>query len=250
MSDTTVNAYLDGALMIRQPAKGYRAGVDPVLLAASIPAKRGQSVLELGCGVGTAALCLAHRVPGLSVIAVELQSEYAQLAKENAQKNNVVLDVHVADLARLPTELRQKRFDHVIANPPYFDRAASVSAADQGRETAMGEGTSLDQWVAVAAKRLQPRGYATFIHRAERLPDLLEAMGSRLGSLQVMPLQSRRGRDPGLVLVRGRKEGRAAFRLHAPVCMHEGTHHDGDKESYTAQLRAILRDGVALNFPD
>ena len=80
----TENEYLGGRIRIRQPQKGYRAGVDPVLLAASIPARSGQSVLELGLGVGTAALCLSARVAGLSLTGVEIQSDYAALARENA----------------------------------------------------------------------------------------------------------------------------------------------------------------------
>ncbi len=248
-NETTQNAYLDGRLSIRQPAKGYRAGVDPVLLAASVAALPGQSVLELGCGVGTAILCLGHRVEGLTSAAVELQSDYASLAADNAAHNNQTVNVVCSDLSALPAELRQMRFDHVIANPPYFDRSQTTPAQDAGREVAMGEATPLETWVEVAARRLAPKGRVTFIHRAERLPDLLSCMAKRLGSLEVLPLQPRPGRAAKLVLVRARKGGRAAFRLHAPVTMHVGAHHERDAESYTPQIRAVLRDGAALNFP-
>ena len=247
--EITTNAYLGGRLQIRQPAKGYRAGVDPVLLAAAVPALSGQSVLELGCGVGTASLCLGCRVPGLSITGVEIQPDYAALAQENADLNGQAMAVVVADLAQLPEALRQQRFDHVIANPPYFDRAASTGAQDAGRERAMGEATPLALWIDVAARRLAPKGHASFVHRAERLPDILGAMQGRLGSVEVLPLQPRTGRGAGLVLVRGRKGGRAAFRLHAPVVMHEGARHEADRESYTPQIRAVLRDGAALEFP-
>lgn len=249
MSDYTSNAFLNGRVTIRQPVKGYRAGVDPVFLAASIPAKAGQSVLELGCGAGTAALCLGWRVRGLDLSGVEIQAEYAQLARENATFNGQELDVYCADLTMLPADIKQNRFDHIIANPPYFDRDASTAAQDAGREVSMGEGTPLETWVNTAAKRLADKGYATFIHRAERLPDLLAALHTRLGSIEVLPLQPRVGRDANLVLVRARKGGRAAFRLHAPVLLHEGAQHDGDKESYTPQVRAVLRDGTSLPFP-
>lgn len=248
--DTTENAYLDGRLTIRQPKRGYRAGVDPVLLAASVPARAGQSVLELGCGVGTASLCLGWRVPGVSLTGIELQVEYANLARENATANGAEMTVVEADLANLPSPLRQQSFDHVIANPPYFDRSASTTANDAGREVAMGEDTPLETWIAVAARRLAPRGIATFIHRAERLPDVLAACSGRLGSLQVLPLQPRIGRDANLVLIRAKKGGRAAFRLHAPVLLHAGAQHDGDKESYTDEIRAVLRNGAALSFPE
>lgn len=250
MTGITENAYLGGRLIIRQPARGYRAGVDPVLLAASVPAKSGDTVLELGCGVGTAALCLAARVPGLALTGIELQSAYAALARENATANALPLDVIEADLAALPTDLRQRQFTHVIANPPYFDRAAGSRATDTGRETAMGEDLPLELWVDTAARRLAPKGLATFIHRAERLPDLLAAMQSRLGSLECLPLQPRVGRAAKLVLVRGRKGGRAAFRLHAPILMHDGAKHEKDGDDYTPEISAVLRDGGVLAFPD
>ncbi|MEQ9694203.1 methyltransferase domain-containing protein [Shimia sp. SDUM112013] len=246
---TSENAFLDGRLTIAQPVDGYRAGVDPVFLAAAVPAHPGQSVLELGCGVGTASLCLGWRVAGLTLTGVEIQTTYADLARTNASRNGQALEVHIADLAHLPEVLRQRQFDHVIANPPYFDRSASTAAREAGRETAMGEATPLSLWVDTAARRLAPKGFASFIHRAERLPDILAAFSGRLGSVQVLPLQPRLGRDANLVLVRGRKGGRAAFRLHAPVLLHEGTHHDGDRESYTSEVRAVLRDGTALPFP-
>ncbi|WP_243614510.1 tRNA1(Val) (adenine(37)-N6)-methyltransferase [Shimia aestuarii] len=249
MSGISENAYLGGRLTIRQPAQGYRAGVDPVLLAAATEAQAGDRVLELGCGVGTAALCLAARVPGLAVTGVELQADYAALARENAAANGLPLEVIDADIAALPETLRQQQFSQVIANPPYFDRNAGSRAADAGRETAMGEALPLETWVDIAARRLAPKGIATFIHRAERLPDLLCAMRGRLGSLECIPLQPRARREAKLILLRGRKNGRAAFRIHAPVVMHEGTTHEKDGDDYTPEISAVLRDGAALPFP-
>ena len=82
--DLTDDAFLSGRLQLLQPRKGYRAATDPVLLAACVPAKAGQSVLDLGCGAGTASLCLAIRVPGLRHAGLELQPDYADLARQNA----------------------------------------------------------------------------------------------------------------------------------------------------------------------
>lgn len=245
----TENEYLGGKVCIRQPASGYRAGVDPVLLAASIPAKRGQRVLELGTGVGTAALCLAARVPDLSLVGVEIQPDYAALARENARLNGADFDVVDADLSELPDELKQMRFDHVIANPPYFDRSAGHAATDAGRETAMGEGTPLADWLKVAAKRVAPKGYVTFIHRAERLADLLNSLPKSLGSVQVQPFVPRPGRDANLILIRARHSGRAPLKLHAPIQLHAGKTHVKDAEDYTSEIRSVLRDGGPLEIP-
>lgn len=249
MSDSlTQNDFLNGRVRLWQPKDGYRAGVDPVLLAASVHARAGERVLELGCGAGAAFLCLAARVPGLAFHAVEVQPAYAELARRNVEENGADATIWEADLTALPDTLRQMQFHHVLANPPYFDRTASTRAQDAGRDVAMGEATPLADWVAVAAKRLAPKGMATFIHRAERLPELLSLMGAHLGSLEVLPLQARLGRAAGLVLVRGKKGGRADFRLHAPVTLHDGAAHLRDGESYSAKIRAVLRDGAALPF--
>tara|TARA_B110000908_G_scaffold144984_1_gene174976 strand:+ start:6776 stop:7513 length:738 start_codon:yes stop_codon:yes gene_type:complete len=240
--DLTEDAFLGGKVQLLQPKIGYRAGVDPVFLAASVNASAGQSVLDLGCGVGAAALCLGARVPGVKLTGVERQSEYAELARRNG------LETVCADLSDLPDVIRQKQFDHVIANPPYFDRNSSVAARDLGREGALGEDTPLLVWMKVAAKRLKPRGYVHFIHRIERLPDLMAAVPSDLGSVQVLPLAPRVGRKAELVILRARKDGRAAFELFSPRILHRGERHERDGDSYIPEIKAVLRDGAALKF--
>lgn len=247
-AETTLDDFLGGRITVEQPAKGYRAGVDPVLLAGSVPAKRGQSVLELGCGVGVASLCLGWRVEGLKLFGIERQTDYADLARANAQRNDTDFTVITGDLETMPAELRDMSFDHVIANPPYFQRDRSHAAEDQGREMAMGEDTPLDTWVKAAAKRLVGKGTATFIHRAERLPDLLTSMGKYLGSIEVQPLVPRSGRDARLVIVRARKGGKAAFQLHDSLVVHRGQHHERDEDDYSQALTDCLKHGKALPF--
>ncbi|MFT7593030.1 MAG: tRNA1(Val) A37 N6-methylase TrmN6 [Paracoccaceae bacterium] len=250
-SDDTLtrNAFLGGRLHLWQPRQGYRAGGDPVLLAASVPACAGQSVLELGCGAGAAVLCLMTRVQGLRTSGVELQPAYADLAQRNAVENALDLAVTCADLATLPDSLRQARFDHILANPPYYRDGAHSRASDAGRAVALGEQTPLDDWVKVAAQRLAPKGYLHMIQRSDRLPDMLAACDGRLGSVEVLPLAAREGRAPGLVILRARKGGRGAFRLHAPVILHKGQAHTQGGESYASEISLVLRDAAALNWP-
>lgn len=244
-SEVTSNAFLGGALYLSQPINGYRAGVDPVLLAASVPAQPGQSVLDLGCGVGAAVLCLAARVPGLDLTGIEKQRLYADLAAQNGKGR---LEVILGDLAEMPAALRQRQFDHVIANPPYYQRASRIAGADLGKEAAVGEETPLRVWVKMAAKRLKPSGQAHFIHRAERLPDILVAMQRYLGSIEVLPITPRAGRLADRIIVRAKKSGRADFKLHPPLVMHDGPTHLRDGDSYVPQVKAVLRDGAALQF--
>lgn len=242
----TTDKFLGGQLVLMQPRRGYRAGVDPVFLAAAVNAHEGESVLDLGCGVGAAALSLGKRVPGLRLVGVELQKDYADLCRLNAFENNLEMEVYTADLTDLPAELREENFDHVIMNPPYHLRLSGTPAPDAGREKAVGEDTPLADWIDVATRRLKPRGHLTMIQKADRLPEILEAMDDRLGSILVKPLCPREGRSAVLVLVQARKGGRGAFRLAAPLILHDGSEHVGDAESYRQEVSAILREGVAL----
>ena len=240
--------FLGGRVRICQPRAGYRAGIDPVLLAASVPARAGETVLELGCGVGTALFCLGQRVPGLALTGLEIQPGYAALARHNAGLNGIAAEVIDGDIANMPEALTQRQFSHVIANPPYFDRKASTAGTDAGRERSMGESLPLEDWVRAAAKRTAPKGHVSFIHRAEKLPELLAAAGAVLGSLAVLPLIPRPGRAARLVLLRGRKGGRADFVLHHGWVLHEGDAHPGDRENYTKSTSCVLRDGDPLPF--
>ena len=236
--------FLCGRLRLLQPLHGYRAATDPVLLAAACPAEPGDSVLDLGCGAGAAALCLGVRVPGLALSGLEVQADYADLARRNALRNGMELDVHEGDIARMPPGLRRD-FDHVIANPPYYPAGGSPSPVT-GRARAMQVDTPLANWVAAASRRLRPGGWLTLICGADGVPAVLAALPPKLGSTAILPLAPRDGRAALRVILQARKGGKAAFRLLAPLVLHAGPAHDGDRESYTPEANAILRDGADL----
>lgn len=247
-ADLTDDGFLGGRLQVLQPRSGYRAATDPVLLAAAVPARTGQTVLDLGCGAGVASLCLGHRVPGLALTGLELQPAYAALAEANAARNGMALQVVTGDLAALPDRLKRP-FDHVMANPPYYPAGGGTAAHDPGRETALREGTPLAVWIDAATRRLAPGGWLTLILGADRLPECLAGCDGRLGSVAVLPLVARQGRAAKRILVQARKGGRAPFRLLAPFVLHDGAAHSGDRDSFSSPAAAILREGGGFPQP-
>ncbi|MEM9342418.1 MAG: methyltransferase [Pseudomonadota bacterium] len=245
--DLTDDAFLGGQLQLLQPRSGYRAGIDPVLLAAAVPARAGQSVLDLGCGIGTAALCLGRRVSGLTLVGLDVQADYADLARQNASRNGVALDVVIGNATAPPAELRQQTFDHVITNPPFYDRAARTAAADAAREGGL-SGADLTAWLDQAIRRLGPRGTLTMIHDALALPSVLAALDARVGGITVRPVAPRDGRGATRVLVTAGKGSRAPFTLAPPIILHAGDAHGEDRPDYTPEIEQILRHGAAFRW--
>ena len=145
--EVTEDGLLAGKVRLRQPRRGYRAAVDPVLLAASVDARPGQRVLDLGTGAGAAALCLMARSEGLSVVGLEIDAATAALARENAALNGRPgFSVLEGDVAALAADLRG--FDHVIANPPYLDAGGADPSPDPGRRRSTVDAIGLDVWSA------------------------------------------------------------------------------------------------------
>ncbi|MEM7752129.1 MAG: methyltransferase [Pseudomonadota bacterium] len=246
MTELTENAFLDGRLSIQQPKSGYRAGADPVFLAASVNALPGQRVLDLGCGVGTAMLCLLARVPDASVTGVERQHDLAQIAEGNLSRNGMPGAIVEADVRNLPRSLRDQTFDHVMTNPPFFDRNAGSEAMNAGRELGRGETLDLAVWLDLALRMLAPGGYLTLINRIERLPECLVALSGRAGDIVVLPLAPREERRAKLFLLSARKGAKGPFLLQPPFVVHTGAQHEHDGDSYTDRAQSILRKGQAL----
>jgi len=185
------DALLGGQVTLRQHAAGYRVAMDPVLLSASIPAAAGEAVLDVGTGVGAAMLCLAWRVPDVKVSGVEVQSELVHLAAENIADNGLAerLEVMVGDLQRSPPRLVPRSFDHVMANPPYFEAGRVRASGKDEKATANIEGAGgLGAWVEYCLSMLRPGGTITMTHRTDRLAELLALLGDKTGDLVIFPL--------------------------------------------------------------
>ena len=236
---------LGGRILLRQPAGGYRVAVDPVLLAASVPAAATGRLLDAGTGVGAAALCFADRVPGAQVAALELQPDLARLARGNVTLNGMDDRVSIVegDILDPPLGLSSGAWDHVIANPPYLPAGRADPPPDAAKAAANVEGAAkLADWVGFALRMVKPKGGITFIHRADRLDDLLSLLQGRAGGIVVFPLWPKAGREAKRVIVRARPGVKTPLRIAPGLVLHE---EDG---GYTADALAILRDGAALTL--
>lgn len=246
IDDITEDSLLGGRVTLRQPAKGYRAAIDPVLLAAAIPATDGENVLDVGSGVGAASLCLAARVAGCRLFGVEILRDLVRLAVDNAALNGFEdrIDMMVGDLTRPPPRLAAGSFHHVMTNPPFIEAGrAEPSPHGVKAKATMESSSDLAAWIDFCIKMVRYKGTITLIHRADRLHELLGCLGGRTGSLIVYPLwpTAAGGRPAKRVIVQAVKGGAGPLRLSPGLALHA----DG---GYAPEAEAVLRHGAGLTL--
>lgn len=237
----TEGSLLDGRVRYAQPRAGFRSGVEPVLLAAAVPARSGERVLELGCGAGAALLCLRARVPGVGGLGVDIDPGMIWLARRNVAANGwAALEFLAADAASVEA---MGTFDHACANPP-FHPCGGTASADASRDLAKRDRPGLlAGWVAAMAARVRQRGTLTVILTAAELPRAVAAlMAAGCPPSGLFPLWPREGQAAKLVLIQGVKAGRGPMRLSPGMKLHLA---DG---SFTAAAHAILREGCRIEL--
>ncbi len=243
----TEDLFLGGKLSVLQPEKGYRAGIDAVFLAATIPCAPGESIYEAGVGTGVASLCALARNPGIHVTGIEVAARYALLCEENAKRNGFggslrvihadVKDALRKDLASMPSH---GSFSHAFANPPYFEDGKGTPSPNllKAQAHAFGPG-DLELWLKVLHTMVTLRGTVTIVHRAETLGKLLNVMEDRFGDIRIAPLYAREGTAASRVIVQGVKGSKAPMQLLPGLVLHN------EHSQFTSEAESILRDGMA-----
>jgi tRNA1Val (adenine37-N6)-methyltransferase len=242
--DVSQDGLLNNRLRLWQPVKttrAYRFTSDSVLLAAAVPASEGQWVLELGCGVGAAALCLLSRVAGSQVVGLELDLAMAKLAGRNAHENGLVdrLLVIGGNATQPPFTADRPLFDHVMLNPPYYDPSRErVGRAQLARFEAGDQ--MLADWLSPLSGLIKPGGSLTLIYPANRRQAALAALPGGFGGVTLLPLASKAG-SPAKRLLLQAWDGAAPGVIELPpLILH---HPDG---SFTDGANQLLRGGGAL----
>ncbi|MBX3479852.1 MAG: methyltransferase domain-containing protein [Caulobacter sp.] len=243
--DLTQDRLLDGRISLRQPTRGYRAGIDAALLAAACDARAGERVLEAGCGVGGALLAAACRRPDARFVGLERDPAAVELARENIAANRLEDRVSVVqgEVEAGFRTLAVPPFDAAFSNPPFFDDPSALRGPSPARSGAWMADGGLTAWTGFLLKAVREGGSVTLIHRADRLADLLALLAAKAGSFRIRPVQPFADAPAKRVMVRAIKTGKAPLVLLPPLVLHP---RDGAK--HTVEVEAILRGQADLGW--
>ncbi len=247
MSNKNLIHVLDKKLALHQAPNGFRTSMDSVMLGSACPDKPHQSILDLGCGVGSAGLCAIYRIEKTSLTGIDIQSDHIELAQKNASINGmserasfICEDIKAARLGNI--------FDHVICNPPYMKFDEHISSPSTAKARAMGHidaNIDLQDWIACAHRHIKGQGSFSIIHDAGQTDNIIHALygsrgGKMFGGVELFPLYPRQGKPAKRIIIRAWKHKKSSCILHQGIIMHES---NGD---YTKQADRILRDAEKL----
>tara|TARA_Y100001934_G_scaffold271788_1_gene358852 strand:+ start:1046 stop:1801 length:756 start_codon:yes stop_codon:yes gene_type:complete len=234
---------LGGHLNISAPAKGYRGGIDPYLLAAC--ADGAGKILDMGTGMGTVILALATRLrkegelescqfEGLDICPINVK-----IASDNAKQNELDINFFQANILGY-RELEQNQYDEILINPPYFEDGHYYEDDETRKQLSNHEGQSgalLKDWIIAANYLLKAKGALTMIHRTDRLDDILSFLKEKkFGAIELFPIWPRQNEASKLILLKARKNRNTGLKLHQGLILHQ----DHGAKEYTDEAKEIL----------
>ena len=237
-NETSMGGLLGGRISYRQFRAGHRNGFEPVLMAALVPAKAGELVLEAGTGAGAALLCLAARVPGVRGIGVEHNAALAGLAAQNFAENGF-MDIRAVNGDATALPFPAHTFQHVTANPPWFG-THNTPSPDAARALAhhAPQGT-LAAWVVELLRMLRDKGTITLALPAATYAEAVSLLRLYCGGITLLPLWPRVGVKAKMILVQAQKGSRRPDSVLPGLVLH-------DESGITQEAERVLREGAAL----
>lgn len=243
--ETVESTLLRGQVKLIQPKHGFRASIDSVLLAAAVKTqKRSEKILDVGCGVGSAGLCVASRKPNISLTGIDIQEDLIHIAKQNAKLNNIEADFICGGIKEEKT-LENNHFDGVLINPPYEDEGLKSpnKIKATSHNTSISE-TTLRDWIKYAHLKLKQGGHVTIIHKADKADQIIMHLTNRrwFGSIVLYPIYPHAGDNAKRVIIRARKERYKQMVIKSGLVLHR------ENGYYTDKAEAIFSDGAGIEL--
>jgi tRNA1(Val) A37 N6-methylase TrmN6 len=248
---STSDAFHRGNFWLVQPRDaGHRAGMDALILAASVPSDFAGELVDFGAGAGAVGLAVASRCAGARVRLVEQSETMAVFAAQSlADPRNahlrdrvslLVADVTLAGRARAAAGLADNSCDFVLMNPP-FNAAIDRNTPDALRREAhvMQDGL-FEAWLRSAAAVTRPRGGLAIIARPASLPEILAALEGRFGAVEIVPVHPRADRAAIRIVLRARRAARGGLSLHPPLILHDDGHALSSRPDAVSNGKASL----------
>ena len=215
---------LDGGEFKINVSAHHTFGTDAVLLSHFAGAKRKDTLCDLGTGCGIIPFLMLRDKNLASCVGVDISSEAINLARQSVADLNINnFTPMLADIKDLKDKLPAGEFSLVTCNPPYKAKGAGIVNPDDIDAAARHETLcSLDDIIGAAARLLSFGGRLCMCHRPERLAELMDKMrGAKIEPKRLRLVCQRRGEEPWLVLVEGKRGANTGLRIMPTLYVEE-----------------------------
>jgi tRNA1(Val) A37 N6-methylase TrmN6 len=236
--DERVDQLQAAGVKIIQSKEVFAFSLDAVLLADFAVVKKHSRVVDLAAGNGAVGLFVAPRTDN-QVTMVELQARLADMAKRSVALNGFTnVDVHQLDLKDTTSVVSKDSVDVVTCNPPYFKLdPGHVTNPNDHLALARHELTTTFKIVAqTASDLLKYQGKAFFVHRPDRLEELLQTLvEAKLAPKRIRFIHPKADREANMVLIEAVKAGKPdGIRIMPPIVVY-----DADGQYSPAVFKAL-----------
>lgn len=213
-----------GYQLIQKP-KGFCFGIDAVLLSDFAKVQKGQKVLDLCTGSGVIPILLAAKTEGSQFCGLELQAEYADMAKRSVELNHLEEKVNIVcgDVKDIKELFSTASFQVVTANPPYMTEHHGLKNFYEPKTIARHEvALSLRDVIAAASYALPQNGSFFMIHKPFRLAEIFKVMKEyHLEPKRMRLVHPYVDKEPTMVLMEGLKGGRERITIEPPLIVYK-----------------------------
>lgn len=212
-------------LKIIQKLKGFRFGIDAVLLSNYVKVDKNMNIIDLGTGTGIIPILLSAKTDAYHITGVEIQPEMAEMAQRSVMLNNLQNRITIVegDFRNSIDMFGLGSFDAVVVNPPYTKAGSGLVNPDDAKAVSRHEiFCTLEDIIKVSSGLLKHHGRFFMIHRPERLVDIFFTMREyRIEPKRIRLVHANRKNPANMVLVYGLKNGNPQVTVEAPLYTHE-----------------------------
>ncbi len=212
-------------LKIIQKKKGFRFGIDAVLLSNYVKIEKNMKIIDLGTGTGIIPILLSAKTGAYHITGVEIQPEMAEMARRSVILNNLEnrVDIIEGDFRKSIDMFGPNSFDAVVVNPPYTKAGSGLLNPDDAKAVSRHEiFCTLEDIIKVSAGLLKHHGRFFMIHRPERLVDIFFTMREyRIEPKRIQLVHANRKNPANMVLIFGLKNGNPQVTVEAPMYVNE-----------------------------
>ena len=239
--EISIDNFLDGKIKIYQPRKGYRAGIDAILLASCVKVFKNCKILDIGSGTGIISFFIASKYKNVDIAGIEKNPKYCSLAMKSLKINK--LKSKIKFLNKDFKYVSDMQSDVIVSNPPWFRLNSTYKSCNFLLNDAKIESLKLDLWIDKVLKNLNLTGEYYTIFPYIRIKELINILRIHFKSVKVYPVSSFKSRKPDKAIVIAKKSGNESnYYEYKRIIIHK------KDKSFMNNINDILKKGNSLSL--